>query len=205
VEKFRAHADISAELLADSLEHADVLARQAVVRPIEGTILSIARAGAEGARAQLDTLTSTVRGARDQARDALAFTPEQLPVLKQAGVVDAGGAGLLLFFDALCSVVATTQHRWRRRPIPSCSTSTNSPPAYGASDVANLRYEVMYFLDADDSRCTPFARCGPVSAIRSSSSAATGCTTATFTPTKSARPSKRRSTRDAHARSASPT
>lgn len=156
VEKFKSHTDISAQLLADSFEHANVLARQAVVRPIEGTILSIARAAALGARDHVDTLTSTVRGARDQARDALAFTPEQLPVLKQAGVVDAGGAGLLLFFDALCCVVADDPAP-QAPPVDSIVLNVHEQPsAYGANDVANLRYEVMYLLDADDSRMHAF-------------------------------------------------
>jgi DAK2 domain fusion protein YloV len=156
VEKFKSTTEISAHLLAQSLEHADELARLAVVRPIEGTILSIARAGAEGARAQGDSLTSTVRGARDRAREALAFTPEQLPVLKQAGVVDAGGAGLVLFFDALCSVVADDPAPVAP-PVDSIVLNVHEQPAaYGASDVANLRYEVMYLLDADDSRMHAF-------------------------------------------------
>ena len=88
--------------MADALHHADELARQAVVRPVEGTILSIARAGAEGALAHQDSLVDLARGARDAAKEALAKTPEQLAVLKQAGVVDSGGTGLVLFFESLC-------------------------------------------------------------------------------------------------------
>ena len=109
VEKFPKQGDVDAELFVEALEHAAVLARQAVVRPIEGTILSIARAGAEGARTHPESLTAMVRGARDQAREALAYTPEQLDVLKKAGVVDSGGSGLLLWFDALCHVLAGDQ------------------------------------------------------------------------------------------------
>ena len=86
VAKFPINGDVSADLLAESFENADVLARQAVVRIVEGTMLSIARAAAEGARAHCETLIELVRSARDRAKDALAFTPEQLPVLKQAGV-----------------------------------------------------------------------------------------------------------------------
>ena len=81
VAKFPAEGNVEPGLLADSLEHADVLARQAVVRIVEGTMLSIARAAAEGARAHCETLSALVRSARDRARAALAFTPEQLPVL----------------------------------------------------------------------------------------------------------------------------
>jgi DAK2 domain fusion protein YloV len=156
VEKFRPTSEVSAELLVQSLEHADVLARQAVVRPIEGTILSVARAGAEGARQSAGSLISVVRGARDRAREALAFTPEQLPVLKQAGVVDAGGAGLLLFFDALCVVVANDPAP-EAPPIESIVLNLpEQPTSYRPGDVATLRYEVMYLLDADDAKMRAF-------------------------------------------------
>ncbi len=156
VEKFPEDADVDPELFATSLEHADALARQAVVRPIEGTILSIARAGARGARANAEDFTSLVRGARDQAREALAYTPEQLDVLKQAGVVDSGGSGLLLWFDALCHVMAGD-------PLPeppsleTIKVHVHEEPAHhGEGDVAELRYEVMYLLDAEDSTMHAF-------------------------------------------------
>jgi len=154
VEKFPKVGEVDAELFADSLEHADVLARQAVVRPIEGTILSIARAGAEGARANPKDLIAMVRGARDQARQALAYTPEQLDVLKKAGVVDSGGSGLLLWFDALCHVLAGDA-----LPEPplleSIHVHVQEQPAYH-DDISELRYEVMYLLDADDSTMHAF-------------------------------------------------
>jgi len=155
VEKFPKEGDVSAELFVESLEHADVLARQAVVRPIEGTILSIARAGAEGARAHAEDLNAIVRGARDRAREALAYTPEQLDVLKKAGVVDSGGSGLLLWFDALCHVLAGD-------PLPeppaleTITVHVHEQPAQHEGDVSELRYEVMYLLDADDSTMHAF-------------------------------------------------
>ena len=86
VEKFPREGEVDPELLAESFEHADNLARQAVLRPVEGTILSIARAGAEGARSDTSSLISLARAARERAKTALAYTPEQLAVLKQAGV-----------------------------------------------------------------------------------------------------------------------
>ena len=147
VERFKVVAAVTPQVLADSLDHADVLARQAVLRPVEGTILSVARAAAQGAQSATTSLTSLVRAARDRAREALAHTPEQLPVLAQAGVVDSGGTGLLLLFDALCFVVA-------KDPLPV------APPAETINvhvteevphgDIADLRYEVMYLLDAPD-------------------------------------------------------
>jgi DAK2 domain fusion protein YloV len=155
VAKFPGNGDVSADLLAESLENADVLARQAVVRIVEGTMLSIARAAAEGARAHCETLTALVRSARDRAKDALAFTPEQLPVLKQAGVVDSGGTGLLLLFDALCYTVAND-------PLPiapsadSIDVHVHEETEVRESSIADLRYEVMYFLDADDAKMHAF-------------------------------------------------
>ncbi len=156
VEKCKAAKVITSELLAEALEHADVLARQAVVRPIEGTILSVARAAAEGARSQSGSLVKLVRSARDRARTALAFTPEQLPVLKQAGVVDSGGAGLVLLFEAFCSVVANDPLPVAP-PLESIEVHFVQTAALeGESNIADLRYEVMYLLDADDAKMHAF-------------------------------------------------
>ena len=155
VAKFPGKGDVSADLLAGSLENADVLARQAVVRIVEGTMLSIARAAAEGARAHCESLTTLVRSARDRAKDALAYTPEQLPVLKQAGVVDSGGTGLLLLFDALCYTVAND-------PLPiapspdSIEVHVHEETEAQHGNIADLRYEVMYLLDADDAKMHAF-------------------------------------------------
>ena len=156
VERFRTSSEVSPEQFADSLENADILARHAVVRPVEGTILSVARAAAVGAREQCQSLTALVRSARDRAREALAFTPEQLPVLKQAGVVDAGGAGLALLFDAFCSVVADD-------PLPTAPPLESihvrvleQARGHAVGEISELRYEVMYFLDAEDSKMAAF-------------------------------------------------
>ncbi len=155
VAKFPADGDVAPDLLAQSLEHADALARQAVVRIVEGTMLSIARAAAEGARAHCESLTILVRAARDQARDALAFTPEQLPVLKQAGVVDSGGTGLLLLYDALCHVVADDPLPVAP-PVESISVHIQEQAVDHEATIADLRYEVMYLLDADDAKMHAF-------------------------------------------------
>jgi DAK2 domain fusion protein YloV len=156
VEKFPREGEVDPELLAESFEHADNLARQAVLRPVEGTILSIARAGAEGARSDTSSLISLARAARERAKTALAYTPEQLAVLKQAGVVDSGGAGLLLWFDALCHVVADDPLP-EPPPLESIEVHVQEqPPTHGTGDLADLRYEVMYLLDADDSKMHAF-------------------------------------------------
>ncbi|HXQ90422.1 MAG TPA: DAK2 domain-containing protein, partial [Acidimicrobiales bacterium] len=85
--------------LARGLAAASDAARQAVLRPVEGTILTVARAAAEGAEqcaAGGALLVDVLEASRRAAAEALARTPEQLPVLAQAGVVDAGGSGYVL-------------------------------------------------------------------------------------------------------------
>jgi DAK2 domain fusion protein YloV len=152
VAAFPSEGEVSAPELADALHHADELARQAVVRPVEGTILSIARAGAQGALANKDSLVELTRGARDAAKEALAKTPDQLAVLKQAGVVDSGGTGLVLLFDALCHVVAGDDLP-SAPPVDSIDVHVHEDPS---EDAVELRYEVMYLLDADDTKMAAF-------------------------------------------------
>ena len=91
--------EINISILADAFERASETAYKAVMKPKEGTILTVARGAAEKAREladdgleDLDTFISTVI---EHARYVLSQTPELLPVLKQAGVVDSGGQGLV--------------------------------------------------------------------------------------------------------------
>jgi uncharacterized protein len=145
--------------LADALAHASELARRAVVRPVEGTILTVAAAAAEGAgrgaAGAAPTLAGVIEAAHEAATDALARTPEMLPVLAQAGVVDAGGTGYLLLLDALWLVADG-------RPLPEPSehpaaadlaalrAGAGAAEREGAHAVGDLRYEVMYLLHAPD-------------------------------------------------------
>ncbi len=106
---------VGPELLVDAMAHASELARKAVVRPVEGTILTVAAAAAEGAAdGDGSGLVDVVERARAKAAEALARTPELLPVLADAGVVDAGGAGFLLLLDAFLLVLDG-------RPLPEPS------------------------------------------------------------------------------------
>ncbi len=94
--------------LANALEIGVQAAYKSVMKPTEGTILTVARMGAQ--QAQL-----TARENNDPvvvweetckaAAEALAKTPEQLPILKKAGVVDAGGKGLLTVWEAMLAVM----------------------------------------------------------------------------------------------------
>ena len=144
--------------LAAALTAAAEAAYQAVMRPVEGTILTVVRRAAEGAADCVaggsPSLVEVLDAARAAAQEALDATPEQLPVLKEAGVVDAGGAGLLLLLDAALHVVA-------QRPIPAppeapeglaelSASAAHGMAAEGGGSIADLRYEVMYLLEAPD-------------------------------------------------------
>ena len=96
-----------AEHLVSALEKGVESAYKAVMKPTEGTILTVARLAADGAREALtDSMTPQEiwRVILDCAKEALDQTPELLPVLKKAGVVDAGGQGLLVIFEGMASV-----------------------------------------------------------------------------------------------------
>ena len=99
--------EISAEDLVAALELGVEEAYKAVMKPTEGTILTVARVAAERGREALELGSDPVQvwdAACMGAADALEETPELLPVLKKAGVVDAGGQGLCLIFEGMLSV-----------------------------------------------------------------------------------------------------
>ncbi|HMD45433.1 MAG TPA: DAK2 domain-containing protein [Acidimicrobiales bacterium] len=155
--------EIGAADAAGALTVASEMAHQAVVRPTEGTILTVARAAGDGARAAVDAdpgagLLEVVESARRAAYEALARTPELLEVLAAAGVVDAGGSGYVLLLDALLSELDG-------RPMPE-PPELGTLPAPLAPDAeltgtlgglaGGLRYEVMYLLDAPDETIADF-------------------------------------------------
>ena len=148
------HPPADGPAFAAALQKAAVTAYRAVADPEEGTFLTVARAGADAAVTAADSgggeLADVVRAAADGARVALEATPGQLAVLRAAGVVDAGGAGLCLVLDALVTTVTGVEparpplarrehgHRHTGEDLP------HQPPAGPGS-------EVQYLLaDADE-------------------------------------------------------
>jgi DAK2 domain fusion protein YloV len=96
--------EFDAALLAAGAREAVKMAYKAVQTPVEGTILTVAREAAEeiGAAAkQTDDLKAILERAVDSARRAVAHTPDLLPILKKAGVVDSGGQGLALILEGM--------------------------------------------------------------------------------------------------------
>ena len=99
--------EIDAPDLVAALERGVDEAYKAVMKPTEGTILTVARVASERAREALELGSDPIQvwdAACMGAADALEETPELLPVLKKAGVVDAGGQGLCLIFEGMLSV-----------------------------------------------------------------------------------------------------
>ena len=155
-------AVIDAQLLAEGLTSAAKGAYDAVGNPVEGTILTVIRESSKAATdaaAQSADLCGVLEAARDEAAASLERTPTLLQVLADAGVVDAGGAGLLLLYDAALHVVDD-------RPLPDPEVTPPAAPHHrqlggaargeGGASIADLRYEVMFLLDAPDQEIAGF-------------------------------------------------
>ena len=173
---------VDGALLARGLVRAEQRGREAVTEPQEGTILTVATAMATAATQAAESaevgggseasLYAVSLAALEAARVALDHTPEQLEVLARAGVVDAGGAGLVLLLECLERICSgqrgrpsgddPSSRRSRFRPerfgpalTAGLADTTSDGAADGASDGASgdgsPAYEVMYLLaDSDD-------------------------------------------------------
>jgi hypothetical protein len=135
---------------ADALVRAADAGYAAVADPVEGTILSVARAAADAARTSADddaTLPRVALVAARAAREALARTPDQLEILRRSGVVDAGGRGLTVVLDAFDTVLTGRRQLEYPRPVGG-----RLVPAVAATEpiAQSPAYEVMYLLDAQD-------------------------------------------------------
>jgi uncharacterized protein len=159
---------VDGAVLSKALRAAADAAYGAVMRPVEGTILTVVRRAAEAAEATVASapdgerpaLVVVVDAARTEAVVALDETPQMLPVLAEAGVVDAGATGFVLLLDAMLFVVDG-----RPVPEPRIGEGAVRPDAHfvqhtgdehGHDGVSDLRYEVMYFLEADDAAIPHF-------------------------------------------------
>ena len=159
--------DRNAEVMADALRQATEASYAAVGEPVEGTMLTVARAASDAAAVAVKDpaarTSDVLRAAAAAAREALARTPEQLDVLARAGVVDAGGRGVCVILDAAETVLTG------RRPVPVTQPLAHHAipvpqlAAPGAGDLSSEgpAYEVMYLLDAQDGEIPPLrARLG---------------------------------------------
>ncbi|AKZ58364.1 hypothetical protein SAM23877_5319 [Streptomyces ambofaciens ATCC 23877] len=157
-----AHTDGQGLRLA--LRHAAESARQAVAHPVEGTVLTVASAAADAAEGAEGDCAEVARAAYEGAGRALAETPGRLPVLRRAGVVDAGGRGLVTLLAALVETFTG------RAPGPAATGAPLARARHGVQDPAGGHtgedladecaaeeddgdgpaFEVIYLLEAQD-------------------------------------------------------
>ncbi|WP_225638665.1 DAK2 domain-containing protein [Streptomyces solaniscabiei] len=144
-----AHTDGPGLRLA--LRHAADSARQAVAHPVEGTVLTVASAAADAAQEAGDDCAAVAHAAYEGARAALAETPGQLPVLERAGVVDAGGHGLVTVLAALVETFTGQAPAAGGVAVPHARVDHVGQEGAGECDAADgPAFEVIYLLEAED-------------------------------------------------------
>lgn len=134
--------------LAAAIDAGRVAAFGAVTRPVEGTILTVARAAANAAVAAAqhgDSLDEVLAAATSAASESVARTPELLPVLRRAGVVDAGGRGLELLLKGTLAAV-----RGEQPPLAGHLAHDIPLPLYEALEAEGYGYETVFLLTPAD-------------------------------------------------------
>lgn len=137
-----------AEDLAAACREASVTAYKGVVKPVEGTILTVARAVADAATEaarEMDNLIGVLERIAFAAHEAVVLTPSQLPVLEEAGVVDAGGQGLFIILEGML-------RHMRGEPVAEDVRLTDSVDLM-AGDLqlgeAGYKYDVQFLVVGD--------------------------------------------------------
>ena len=148
---FEPHRELGPAEITDGLDKATTAAYKAVGHPVEGTILTVLRMAAEEAKQAPagEDLGHLLARVYRRAEEALIQTPELLPVLKAAGVVDAGGAGLLLLLACLREHVGggkVTLPPKIFRPAAQLVSGNGKP----GGSIADLHYEIVFMLDGGE-------------------------------------------------------
>ncbi|GCE14300.1 DAK2 domain-containing protein [Tengunoibacter tsumagoiensis] len=143
----RDKATFTPQDLSDAFQQASTLAYRAVIKPVEGTILTVVRETAEGARRSAergDDFVALMQEIVNAARQSVARTPDLLPTLKQAGVVDAGGQGFCTILEGILRYVRgeSTAHA----PITSLPTPAEHQKKGRVTIEEEFGYEVVFLL-----------------------------------------------------------
>lgn len=148
-----------ADRLRLALTRAAASAREAVAHPVEGTVLTVAAAAAEAAGRAPGAAGAGVvaQAAYEGARTALEATPGQLAVLGRAGVVDAGGRGLVAVLGALVEAVSGRAPERLYEPPAAPAPSAAGDCSAADDPQGGPAFEVIYLLEAGD---------GPVERLR---------------------------------------
>ena len=138
---------VTGRAVADALRAGVQFVDRAITNPVEGTVVTVLRAASDAADAVADEhITTVVQAACEAAREALRCTPSQLDVLRDAGVVDAGGTGLVILLEQLLHEVnGVPPEQLDTGNAPGEPAPTEQPGIHGAA--AHL--EVMFMFGGD--------------------------------------------------------
>lgn len=144
---------VDGAVLAAALTHAVELVDRALAAPVEGTIITVLRAASDAARAESERpgaqLHSILVAALDAARRALAETPSQLPALREAGVVDAGGAGLVILLECLLAQVTGEEPEVQPLKAGNCESSPRPGAETVGAEMPGSEIEAIFFYEGD--------------------------------------------------------
>ncbi len=145
------HEALSSELLVRGLREAAETAYRGVIQPVEGTILTVAREAAEEAEAaytETQDMGAILERVVARAKDALARTPEMLPILKKAGVVDSGGSGLVYILEGILLHLQgqeiTVEHAIATEAVEDLAA------ALAPEDEMGYGYDVQFILQGEN-------------------------------------------------------
>lgn len=139
---------IDNKAIANALKSASDTAYKAVMRPVEGTILTVARETAEKAMETYENFEDTViflESLIEQAKDTLRRTPEMLKVLKQADVVDAGGKGLIYLLEGALASLKGVEIKQEKTEIQIIETE-NEVLGFSSEDEIIFTYCTEFFI-----------------------------------------------------------
>jgi DAK2 domain fusion protein YloV len=142
----------SAPDLADAFQEASNLAYRAVIKPVEGTILTVVHEVAAATRKSAengDDLVGLMQAAVNTARQAVARTPDLLPTLKQAGVVDAGGQGFCTFLEGILRYIRNEAGTATEPPIAPRGTNIEPVKKGRVTVEEEFGYEVVFLLQGE--------------------------------------------------------
>ncbi len=127
------HDSLDAKLLSSGLSKASEAAYKSVSKPVEGTMLTVIHQASEAAKQNTSgNVTGVMNAASQAAKDAVLKTPELLPILKEAGVVDSGGQGV--------SVILQAMHRCLIGDVTPAETITASTSAISSAHTSEDGY-----------------------------------------------------------------
>lgn len=153
--------EINPQQFAAALQRGVDTAYQAVVKPVEGTVLTVAREAAKHASTyarRANDITDLMREVLNAGKETLAKTPDMLPVLKQVGVVDAGGQGLIYIYEGF--LAALTGQAPAADYVPVSAPALSAVPGHEHTTAQSM----LATEDIENGYCTEFMVKLPLSA-----------------------------------------